>query len=320
MMAILELAETSPLVSIVAISYNQSEWVCETLDSIFEQDYKNIELIVSDDGSVDGTQSIVQGWLDLHKYRFSRVKLLASQSNQGICRNLIEGIEESRGIWVKPIACDDLLRKDAISKLIKQVQVDGAELAFSQITKFETEGANHRILGNLVSDQDVLLFEKSIDHIKRALRIRNFFPAPSVFYSRKLYNSVGGIDATFKHLDDWPLWLRMLSSVQKVSWVSEPLVLYRISEKSVTKKHGTPISTLLYEDVHLFYKVIQSPMLTPLERFDRGLLMLQEKLAFEYFGNSWFVYVMLTPIRGLSPYFIQKLGRKVLAYFLRMRT
>ena len=303
-----DISDNQPLVSIVAISYNQAEWVIEALNSIFQQDYKNIELIISDDASTDGTKNIIQSWINQYEHRFKNIALLTSKENQGICLNIAKGIKASKGIWIKPMACDDFLRKDAISKFVTQVKEDGAEVAFSQAMKFHLDDFGNRYCESLVGDDDIAIIKEPADRIYYALRLRNFLPAPSAFYSRKIFNLAGGIDIRFKHLDDWPLWLRMITIINKVSWVNSELVFYRVSEKSITSTQKVPISYFLYEDIQLFTNVIQYPALTLLERFDRGLFMLRQRLVVKYFGNSRLAYLVLTTMQLASPILLKKVG------------
>lgn len=295
-------SDVQPLVSVVAIAYNNATVILETLESIRRQDYARIELIVSDDGSVDGTPTVVERWLKQHSNRFHGSRLLTSSANEGISRNVANGIAASRGSWIKPIACDDILCDDAISKFLEQTKCDGSELAFSQITKFRTDGMKMQVIGNLLTNkQQIDLIEHPSD-LLRVLRTENFLPAPGCFYSRRLFEAAGGIDTRFKHLDDWPLWLRMLPHVQRVSWIDKPLVLYRISDQSVSqKKKAIPIGTLLYADRQQLYRRLQRPHLTDLKFWHLHLQMLRQRITFEVLGGSLIAYRLLMPLQLLSP-------------------
>ena len=66
----------SPLVSVIVITYNSSKFVLETLESIYNQTYSNIELIISDDCSSDETINICQNWLYKNKNRFKNIELI----------------------------------------------------------------------------------------------------------------------------------------------------------------------------------------------------------------------------------------------------
>lgn len=298
----LNAADVKPLVSVIAISYNQSRWVHEALNSVFNQDYDNIELIICDDGSSDETLVLIERWLQQHGSRFHGIQLLTNSKNEGICRNVSKGVAAARGSWIKGLACDDILCEDAISKFLEQTQRDNTELAFSQITKFRTDGGQLQALGNLLTNEQEIALMKQTSGLLQAVRRENFLPAPSAFYSRRLINAVGGIDTNFKHLDDWPLWLRMLTVVQRVSWIEKPLVLYRVSDHSVSqKKSSVPIGTLLHVDRQQFYQTYQRPQLTGLEFWHMHLQMFRQRMTFETLGNSWLAYRLLIPLQLLSP-------------------
>lgn len=68
--------ETDLLVSICVLTYNSSEYIIETLDSIKNQNYQNIELIISDDCSFDNTVILCTQWINLNRDRFVRVELI----------------------------------------------------------------------------------------------------------------------------------------------------------------------------------------------------------------------------------------------------
>lgn len=295
-------ATARPLVSVVAIAYNNATLVLETLESIRRQDYGAIELIVSDDGSKDGTPAVVERWLQQHGARFQGVRLLTSAANEGICRNVAKGIAAAHGSWIKAIACDDILCDDAISKFVEQTERDGTELAFSQITKFRAEGTQLQAQGNLLTNEREIALIGQPGALLQAIRRENFLPAPGAFYSRRLFEAVGGIDTSFKHLDDWPLWLRMLPVAQRVSWIEKPLVLYRISDSSISqKKKAQPIGALLYADRQQLYHQLQRPQLSGLEGWHVHLQMLRNRLTFETLGNTWSAYKLLMPLQFLSP-------------------
>lgn len=290
-----------PLVSVVAISFNQAEFVLETLDSILKQDYGHIELIVCDDFSKDGTPALIEQWLTEHSGRFHRTRLIASPINQGVCKNLAQGMAEATGEWIKPIACDDLLCEDAISKFVAHAQDAGCELIFSQMTLFQGHGASVRIFGNYLNDARSALVQGQPAALLRNIRNDNFLPAPSAFYSRALLQRVGGIDTSFKHMDDWPLWLRMLPQVAVVGWLDKPLVLYRISDKAISQKRAAgPIGALLYADQEHLHETLQKPFLGGLDRWHLRLQAWRKHLVFKHLGNSWTAYRLLMPLQILS--------------------
>ena len=104
----------SPLVSVIVAAYNAETFIKQTLDSVLNQTYKNIEVLVVDDGSEDRTAEIVAAIV-----QNSQRVILLQQSNQGVAsaRNL--AIQNSRGAYIAPIDADDIWYPQ---KLEKQMQ------------------------------------------------------------------------------------------------------------------------------------------------------------------------------------------------------
>ena len=115
--------EKSPLVSIIVITYNSSKYVLETLESAKAQTYKNIELIISDDGSKDGTINICEKWIEENEFHFKRTKIITVEKNTGIPANCNRGVNSSNGEWVKLIAGDDILIEECI-----EINIENAKL------------------------------------------------------------------------------------------------------------------------------------------------------------------------------------------------
>src|ERR1700678_4116600 len=92
-----------PLVSVILPVYNGAEVVGPELESTLSQTYQNLEILVIDDGSTDGTPAI----LDLYAARDARIRVL-SQANSGVARARNRGIAEAHGDFIAPPDADDL--------------------------------------------------------------------------------------------------------------------------------------------------------------------------------------------------------------------
>ena len=106
--------DKEPLVSIAVITYQSSPYVVETLESIAKQTYRNIELIISDDGSNDGTVDVCMEWLSVNGNRFVRTEVLTVPANTGTSANYNRAEDACRGDWVMTVDGDDMLFPDAV--------------------------------------------------------------------------------------------------------------------------------------------------------------------------------------------------------------
>jgi len=134
----------TPLVSIIVITYNSAKYVLETLESAKVQTYLNIEVIVSDDCSMDDTVSVCSKWLEDNKGRFARTQVLTNEENTGIAENCNRGIKAGKGNWIKLIAGDDLLLPNCLCDFIEVAQKETDKYIFF---------SNIKILkSNMISD------------------------------------------------------------------------------------------------------------------------------------------------------------------------
>lgn len=109
--------EIKPLVSVLIPAYNHENYIQETICSIINQTYDNIELIIVDDGSNDSTwQKMTEMKIECIK-RFSRV-YFETKKNEGICRTLNRLLSLSEGEYIFFIASDDIAKSEAIEKEI----------------------------------------------------------------------------------------------------------------------------------------------------------------------------------------------------------
>lgn len=94
------------IISVAVITYNSSKTVIETLDSIYHQTYgaENIELIISDDASIDNTVAVIDDWLTLHESSFNKVIFFKNEVNGGVSKNINLAWTASTSEWIKTIA------------------------------------------------------------------------------------------------------------------------------------------------------------------------------------------------------------------------
>jgi len=102
------------LVSVVIPIYNSEKFLAESIESVLNQSYENIEIIAIDDGSTDSSSEILQ--------RYSDKIIILSQKNQGLASALIAGISKMNGKWFKLLSPDDVLYPNAIKILVNEAK------------------------------------------------------------------------------------------------------------------------------------------------------------------------------------------------------
>jgi len=123
------------LVSIVIPVYNKEKHLDNCLESILSQTYKNIEIIIINDGSKDKSDKIIRRWLS----KDSRIRYY-TQTNQGVASARNKGISLARGDFIYFLDADDVVKKDAIKKLITNAIETNADLIVANFSTKRGEG------------------------------------------------------------------------------------------------------------------------------------------------------------------------------------
>jgi glycosyltransferase involved in cell wall biosynthesis len=109
----------APKVSVVVPIYNQAAFIRETVDSVLAQDYENVELVLSDDGSTDGTTEILREYADREP---ARVRVVASERNTGIAGAFNRALDAHTGEYVAWLGGDDVMLPGKLSRQVGMLE------------------------------------------------------------------------------------------------------------------------------------------------------------------------------------------------------
>jgi alpha-1,3-rhamnosyltransferase len=247
-----------PLVSVPIITYNSSETILETLESIKEQTYQNIELIISDDCSKDNTVEICQQWVEQNKDRFVRAVVSTSPVNAGVSGNCNRSKEACQGEWIKGLAGDDALLPTCIEEFVKYInQYPDTLYVFCRMEGFGRPQEEIDEYMNRCFDYS--FFNLSADEQYKRLVFRgNCVPAPAGFSRlRKQTSNIPANDERISMIEDYPKWMDITKSGIQLRFVDKTLVRYRLSENSISTTHTPSLKTkqsiaLIY--IHYLFK------------------------------------------------------------------
>ncbi len=234
-----------PLVSTIVLSYNQRQYVLETLDSVKAQTYKTTEFIIVDDCSIDDSAAIIERWLQYNKIYCTFIR---HDKNQGICKSLNDALAVATGKYISMVASDDIWLPDKIARQVEimEAQPDQVGILYSDAFQIDEHGrplpemfiAAHRNL--LVMPQGKVL---------SILLEGNFIPGMTTLIRRECYREVGLYDETLPW-EDWDMWLR-IARHYSFAYSSTPSAKYRYHEKSLS--HSSR-SRMLKESVKIGLK------------------------------------------------------------------
>lgn len=256
--------QDQPLVSVPVITYNSSKTVIETLDSIYNQTYQNIELIISDDCSNDNTVFICKDWIAQYKERFTRTRILTTDQNTGPTTNSDRAIKACTGKWVKILAGDDLLTKDCIAGFVDFVQSQpDCQICICDLELFSTEveiSMEHYKRYRHYTEMAM----GDLDFQQKEILKSSFLPGPAWFFSKRLFDVMGGYDTSGKYPgEEWTFTTKVLFKNYRFYVVDKKLVKYRISPTSIS--HQQPniedAEQWFYENKRFFNEVQLSKMI-----------------------------------------------------------
>jgi glycosyltransferase involved in cell wall biosynthesis len=221
----------SPLVSIVVITYNSSKYILETLESAKNQTHSNIELVVSDDCSTDNTIEIVEQWIVENNNYFKNIKFVKSNINTGISGNCNRGIIHSNGEYLKMIAGDDLLRSNCIEDFIGYfLSNNQIQIAASQTSIFFNNDINNFQIWPQKGQ-----FPAGLEKQQKEILKANFIYNVSLFFTRELFNNVGGFDENYPMIEDYPFDYKVLQAGYEFFLLEKICVDYRVNFDSTTR-------------------------------------------------------------------------------------
>ena len=224
----MEIKAKDPLISVVIPCYNSENFIRESIESVLNQTYKNIEIIVIDDGSEDSTLSILQG--------FSGFITILSQNNAGAGSARNAGLNASKGEYVAFLDSDDYWEPDKIKIQLNQMQRENLDLIYCGGKKIE-KNSQETVLSPQFRGN---CYEYFLRYPTTAIILLG---CSSALFRKSILVSSGYFDPSFKGAaEDWDFF-RRLCKYAKVGYVNESLVGYRIHENNVSKRGFTDFFT-----------------------------------------------------------------------------
>ncbi|RZI49599.1 glycosyltransferase family 2 protein [Lactococcus kimchii] len=214
--------DKTPLVSIIVPVYNAEEYLEECLDSILNQTYTNLEVILINDGSSDNSLNIIQEYAE----KESRIIFFTiDNSGPGVCRNV--GLDKFSGEFLMFIDSDDIICSDLVDVLINKLE-DTSEMAMCKFSK----DVNKISKGTKFVENQTSIFADSIKAIYRP-GFASSGPCAKL-YGKKIFSELRFPDITM--YEDAAISLQVLSLASKITFVDYYGYYYRFNPESITNK------------------------------------------------------------------------------------
>jgi len=218
------------LVSVIIPSYNCGKFITRGVESVLKQTYRNFEILVIDDGSIDKTKDILMKNFEsvIIKYFY--------QINKGPAAARNVGISSSFGKYIAFLDADDLWLENKLENSINFMESNNFDWMCTSMVKISENGEK---FVKRIDDESWVLNSKTkeIKQLKNGLFFFSSIPVhtPTIVVRKKCFELAGIFDESFLIGEDTDLWLRFEEAGLRGGYLDEPLTIYNYNGNSLTK-------------------------------------------------------------------------------------
>lgn len=291
-----------PLVTIVAVSFNQEKYVTDTLNSILHQTYKNIQLIIADDGSTDGTKALIEKWIADNK---SETVFINHPRNKGVTKNLNSALPFIKGKYYQFVGCEDILFPDKIEKQVYLLESNPQTgVVYSDMQLITPGGIKWKQTHYQYYTDEVPVNGNIYDSII----FKCFITTPSVLMRTEVLRDCGG-DNELLDINDYDFWIRA-SKKFNFLYHDDVTILYRVVPDSLSRKEGITrfknnflVFYLNYDKRKQYRPVFDRRLLYNLKNLAGSDFKYTSKYALNAFSKTKNWYYLLMSLRYINLYF-----------------
>lgn len=212
---------SAPSVSVVMPVYNAERHVAGAIDSIIAQTFGDFEFVIVNDGSTDGTATV----LSAYSRRDERLRVV-TRENRGLPASLNEAISMARGKWIARMDADDVALPDRLAKQLAWLEHTGADVC----------GGWARLIG--IHTLRTYRYPAEDDAIKLQLCFQTPFAHPTVVMRAALAKQFRYSEAA-RHAEDYDLWARLAVADARMTNLQERVMLYRVHPAQASQVHNS---------------------------------------------------------------------------------
>lgn len=215
-----------PLVSVAVITFNQKEFLRECIESILDQDYSNLEIVIADDGSTDGTQEMLRNYDEQYPGKFV---LRLAEKNQGITANSNAAHFACAGKYIAWIGGDDLMLPRKINKQVSFMEANpNCTICYHDLDVFDSD-----------SDKTIYIQSRKVKPMQGDVRVlikHGVFNGACSTMVRAEKTPTNGYNVLLPVASDWCYWVDSLANGGSINYLNEVLGRYRRHSSNVTNK------------------------------------------------------------------------------------
>lgn len=268
--------QNSPLVSIICLCYNHERFVVESLNSVLNQSYKNIELIIADDCSTDASETVIRNWLKNNPEH----QFISNKQNLGNTKTFNKVLQFTKGDYIIDLAADDILLKDCVEKqVIAFLNSNLKKLAvvYGNVEIISENNQHLRHYYEVDTERKTIIKPASGDIYLAMLNQSSMICSVSSMMKRKVLEELNGYDENLAY-EDLDFWIRA-SRDHTFEFIDTVLVQKREVASSLGNQFYKKFNSKTREINHSSYLVIKKAIaLNKTKKENKALL---KRLHFE---------------------------------------
>lgn len=250
-----------PKISIITPSFNQGHFIKETIDSVLNQNYPNLEYIVMDGGSTDNTVEILKSYGNKITW--------VSKKDKGQTDAINKGLKKATGDIIAYLNSDDVYLPNTLNT-VSEYFVNHQDAFIVTGDYFIIDANGKKIQSYVATYKKMLRKNPTIEK----LAIANYIIQPSTFWRKEVFKEVGLFDESLRYCMDFDYWLRTMK-LFKLHVLSNHFSLFRIHGES---KGGALFVKQFDEEHQVVLKHISNPIIRLLHKIHASMIVLAYKL------------------------------------------
>jgi glycosyltransferase involved in cell wall biosynthesis len=225
----------NPRVSVCVPVYNGEKYLAETLESICAQSLRDVEIVISDNASTDGTPAIIRAFAE----RDPRIAAVRNRENVGYCRNIAGAVARASSDIVAIFHADDVYHPDIAARELELLDADpaiGGVFSLPAVFRDTPAKAERKSFYKNLAGKGPYRPELNavvggyVEYLPLILEYGNIFACPSFMTRKPVFQELGGFTDAYPSNEDLELWIKYLESGRKLAIVNDFLLNYRMSE------------------------------------------------------------------------------------------
>jgi hypothetical protein len=276
----------SKTISVIVPCYNQSQFLDEALQSVYDQTYIYWECIIVNDGSPDDTEAVALKWVN----KDSRFRYV-SKENGGISSARNKGLEIVVGDYIQFLDCDDMITPNKFQKSIDCIEDNNVDIVITNFIRFKKR-ITHLKKAFCKLENQTFSYDSILLQWDRQFSI----PIHCGLFKKEMIGNIR-FNENLKAKEDWMFWIEFFKNEPKVAFINENMAQYRMHQMGMTKN-----TAFMEENLRKAYLIIYNSLDTDykVKFFERLMFELEKtRTDFKNFKDNVFYRKIFYSIKNL---------------------